>query len=160
MTISLVESDIAAMAVVLACCLKVLQRFTSGQWKRRFGAMGSPLIEQPGYRVLFLLVIGGVLLISVVPEAALMVSAVDAVGLDIVTILAALELRHYFTSVARIAGIPTSVAACRRIAAQLVRSCRNVIRTKPVLWLYACMWPVIWIRTLMGTIRLSPPAPV
>jgi hypothetical protein len=156
----LFESDIAAIAVVLACCLRVLQRFTSDRWKRRFGAIGSPLIEPPAYRVLFLLVVIGVLLISVLPEAAFVLSAVDAVGLDIVTILAALELRHYLTCVARIVGIPTSVAACRRVRTQVVSRCRDVIRAKPVLWLYECMWPVIWIRTLMGTMRVSPPAQV
>ena len=160
MTTWLVESDIAVIAVVLAVCLKVLQRFTSDQWKRRFGAFGSPLMGPPAYRVLLLLVVIGVLLISVLPEAAFVLTAVDAIGLDIVTILAALELRHYLSSGARIAGIPTSVAAWCRVPTQVVRRCRAVIRTKPALWLYSCMWPVIWIRTLMGTMKWSPPAAV
>jgi hypothetical protein len=108
----LVESDIAAIAVLLACCWLVLQRFTSDRWKRRFGAIGSPLIAPPAYRVLFLLVVIGVLLISVLPEAAFVLPALDAVGLDIVTIFAALELRHYLASVARVVGTPTSVAGC------------------------------------------------
>jgi hypothetical protein len=56
----LIERDIAAIAVVLACCLLVLHRFTSDRWKRRFGAIGSPLIERPAYRALFLLVVIGV----------------------------------------------------------------------------------------------------
>jgi len=154
----LVETDIAAVAVMLACCLKLLQRFTSNRWQQRFAAMGSPLMKPPAYRVLFLLVLIGVVLVSVLPEAAFMLTAVDAVGLDIVTILAALELRHYLASVAGIAGIPTSVAAWRRIPIRVVRRCRDVIRTKPVLWLYECMWPVIWIRTFMGTMRVSRPA--
>ena len=98
----LVESDIAAIAVVLACCLLVLQRFTSDRWKRRFGAIGSPLIKPPTYRVLFLLVVIGVMFISVLPEAAFVLPALDAVGLDIVTISAALELRHYLASSARL----------------------------------------------------------
>ena len=68
MRTSLVESDIAAIAVVLACCWLVLQRFTSDRWKRRFGAFGSPLIAPPAYPVLFLLVVIGVLLISVLPD--------------------------------------------------------------------------------------------
>lgn len=105
------------------------------RWKRRFRTIGSPLIEPPAYRVLFLLILVGALLISALPEAALVLPAIDAVGLDIVTILAALELRHYLASMARVAGLPT------------------VLRTHPALWLYACMWPVIWIRTLMGTMR-------
>lgn len=129
-----IETDIAAIAVVLACCLRVLERFTTGRWKHRFETIGSPLLKAPAYRVLFVLVLVGVMLISVLPEAAFVLPALDAVGLDIVTILAALELRHYLASVAR-----------------LVR-----MRTNPVLWLYACMWPVIWIRTLKGTMGVSP----
>jgi hypothetical protein len=154
----LIETDIAAIAVVLACCLLVLQRPTTDRWKHRFGAIGSPLIKPPAYRVLFLLVLIGVLLISVLPEAAFVLPALDAVGLDIVTILAALELRHYLASVARLVGIPTSVAVCLRVPVQVVSRCGDVLRTNPVLWLYACIWPVIWLRTLMGTMRVPPPA--
>ena len=78
----LVETDIAAVAVMLACCLKLLQRFTSDRWQQRFAAMGSPLMKPPAYRVLFLLVLIGVVLVSVLPEAAFMLTAVDAVGLE------------------------------------------------------------------------------
>ena len=143
----LVESDIAAIAVVLACCLLVLQRFTSDRWKRRFEAIGSPLIKPPPYKVLFFLVVIGVLLISVLPEAAFVLPAIDAVGLDIVTIFVALELRHYLVYVARLVGIPTSVVVYLRVTAQVVSRCGDVLRTNPALWLYACMWPVIWLRT-------------
>jgi hypothetical protein len=138
----LIGSDVVDIAVLLVCCLLVLQRFTTDRWKHRFRAIGSPLIEPPAYRVLFLLVVIGVLLVSTLPEAAFVLPALDAVGLDLVTILVALELRHYLASVARTVRIPTSVAA------------------SPALWLYACMWPVIWIRTLMGTMRVSLPAQV
>src|SRR5438552_16905942 len=116
----LIQSDIAAIAVVLACCLLVLQRLTSDRWKRRFGAIGSPLIAAPAYRALFLLIIIGALLISVLPEAAFVLPALDAVGLDIVTIFAALELRHYWASLGRRVGIPTSVAVYLRLPAALV----------------------------------------
>ena len=47
-----VDSDIASIAVVLACCLLVFQRFTSDRWRRRFGAIGSPLIEPPACSVI------------------------------------------------------------------------------------------------------------
>jgi len=62
------------------------------------------MMAPPAYRVLFLLVVIGLLLIAVLPEAAFVLPAVDAVGLDIVTIFAALELRHYLASVARVVG--------------------------------------------------------
>ena len=58
-------------------------------------ATRSPLIKAPAHRALFLLVIVGALLIGTLPEAAFVLPALDAVGLDIVTILVALELRHY-----------------------------------------------------------------
>jgi hypothetical protein len=106
------------------------------RWQQRLAAIGSPLLEPPVYRALFLLIVIGVVLISVLPEAAFVLPALDAVGLDIVTIFVALELRHYLVSVARPA---------------------LVLRTHPILWLYACMWPVIWLRTLMGTMRVQPP---
>ena len=143
----LIESDIPAIVVALACCLLVLKRLTSDRWKRWFGAIGSPLIESPAHRVLFLLIIIGILLISTQPEAAFVLPALDAVGLDIVTIFAALELRHYLASLARLAGIPTSVAFYLRLPAAVVSRCRDVLRMNPMLWLYACMWPLIWLRT-------------
>lgn len=106
--------------------------FRTDRWKQRLRAIGSPLLEAPTYRVLFLLVLIGVLLISVLPEAAFVLPALDTVGLDIVTIFAALELRHYWAFVARPA---------------------RILRTHPMLWLYACMWAVIWLRT--GTVRVQ-----
>jgi hypothetical protein len=54
-------------------------------------------------------------------EAAFVLPALDAVGLDIVTIFAALELRHYLASVARLVGIPTSVAVYLRVPANAPR---------------------------------------
>ena len=121
------------ITVMLACCLLVLHRFTSDRWKRRFRAIGSPLIELPPYRVLFLLVVIGVLLIAVLPEASFVLPALDAVGLDIVTIFVALELRHYLAYVARLVGIPTSGAVYLRVTAQVVSRCGDVLRTNPVL---------------------------
>ena len=76
----LVGVDFAAIAVLLACCLLALQRLTSDRWKRRFQTFGSPLIEPPAYRVLFLLVVIGVLLIAVMPEAAFVLPALIPLG--------------------------------------------------------------------------------
>ena len=153
----LVGVDFAAIAVVLACCLLALRRLTSDRWKRRFGAFGSSLIEPPAYKVLFLLVVIGVLVIAVLPEAAFVLSACDAVGLDIVTIFAALELRYYLASAARLLGIPPGVAVYLRVTAQAVIRCGDVLRTKPELSLYACVWLLIWLRMLTGTMRVSSP---
>jgi hypothetical protein len=108
------------------------------KWMDRFRAVGSPLLERRGHRVLFVLVVVGALLVATLPEAAFVLPAIDAVGLDIVTVLAALELRHYLATVGLLVGVPAGVAIYLRV---------------PGLWPYACMWPVIWIRTLMGTIK-------
>jgi hypothetical protein len=140
----LTEADIAAIAIVLACCLLVWKLST--RWKHRFGTFGSALIKAPPYRALFVLVLIGILLISTLPEAAFVLPVLDSVGLDIVTILVALELRHYLATIARLVGIPTSVAVYLRIAAQVVTRCGDVLRTNPLVWLYACMWSVIWLR--------------
>jgi hypothetical protein len=126
------ETDIAAVAVVvLACGLVVLKHFT-GRRKSRFAAISSPLIKPPSYRAMFVVVLIGVLLISTLPEAAYVLPTLDALGLDVVTFLAVLELRHYLGAFARSVRIPSGVA---------------VYVTNPALWLYACMWPLLWVRT-------------
>lgn len=154
----LVSSNIAAVAIVFACCLVVLQRFTSVQWRRRFGAIRATLNQPIAHRVLFLLLLVGILLIATLPEAAFVLPAIDAVGLDIVTILAALELRHYFSSVVRLLPIPTSVGNYLRARAQAASRCINTLRATPLLWLYACMWALMWLHTLTGRVIAPPPA--
>lgn len=144
----LIESDITAIAVIFTCCFLVWQRFTTDAWKRRWGALGSALIKPPAYRALFVLVLIGVVLVATLPEAAFLLPALDAVGLDVVTVLAALELRHYWASVARLLGISAIVAGFRRV------------QTKPELWPYQGMWLVIWVKMLSGTMRVSSPAQV
>jgi len=109
------------------------------RWKQRFRAIGSPLIQTPAYRTLFVLVILGALLIATLPEAAFVLPALDAVGLDLVTIIVALELRHYLAALA---------------PAQVVSRCRDILRTNPILWLYQSVWVLIWIRKVMGTTRI------
>jgi hypothetical protein len=125
-------------------------------------ATRSPLIKAPAYRVLFLLVVVGVLLICMVPEAAFVLPVLDALGLDIVTILVALELRHYILLLARLAGMPTSINGLRRGLAPLVsRGLAIVIApTNPNIWPCACMWVFIAFRIVMGSMRVPPQAQV
>jgi hypothetical protein len=132
-------SDIIAVAAALACCVLVLLRLAD-RWKSRLRGLASPLMRPAGYRALFLLVVVGALLISTLPEAAFVLPALDAIGLDLVTILVALELRHYIAAVT--VRIPAWIA----------------VRANPALWPYDCMWPVIWLRTLMGKMSAAPPA--
>ena len=123
-------------------------------------ATRSPLIKAPAYRVLFLLVAGGVLLICMLPEAAFVLPVLDAVGLDIVTILVALELRHYLLLLARQAGMPMSVNGLRRGLIQLVSRCLaiTIAPTNPKLWSYACMWVFMAFRLVVGSMKAAPQA--
>jgi hypothetical protein len=123
-------------------------------------ATRSPLIKTPVYRVLFLLVVVGVLLICTLPEAAFVLPALDVVGLDIVTILVALELRHYVLFLAQLAGVPTSANVFRRGPVLLVSRCLATIvaPTNPKIWPYACMWILIAFRIVMGSIKVPPQA--
>src|SRR3569833_170181 len=119
------------------------QRFIPDRWKRRIGAIRSPLMKPPTYRVLFLLVVIGIMLICLLPEAAFVLPAVDAVGLDIVTVFAALELRLYLAATAAVVGIPSGIVVYLRA---------------PALLLYACMWALIWVRMLTGTMAIGRPS--
>lgn len=121
-------------------------------------ATRSPLIKPPAYRLLFLLVMVGVLLICTLPEAAFVLPALDALGLDIVTILVALELRHYILFLARLVGVPTSVGDFRRGLAALVSRCLAIIiaPTNPNMWPCACMWILIAFRIVVGSMKVPP----
>lgn len=119
-------------------------------------AARSPFIKSPAHRILFLLIIVGVLLICTLPEAAFVLPVLDSVGLDIVTIFAALELGHYVAFLARLAGEPASVDGLRRAGSPLVSG--MIAPTNPRLWPYACLWAVVAFRIVMGTIKVSPQA--
>ena len=122
-------------------------------------ATRSPLIKAPAYRVLFLLVAAGVLLICTLPEGAFVLPAFDVVGLDIVTILVALELRHYILVLMRLVGLPTIVNGFRPGIAPLLSRCLTfmIAPTKPEMLPYACMWIRIAFRIVMGRMKVPPP---
>ena len=127
-------------------------------WLTFVRATRSPLIKAPAYRVLFLLVVVGVLLICVLPEAAFVLPVLDAVGLDIVTMLVALELRHYILLLAQLAGVPTPANGLRRGLARLASRCLAIMiaPTNPNMWPYACMWVFIAFRIVIGSLRVPP----
>ena len=137
------QAALPAIAVLLAGGLLILK--LRARWQHRFGAPKSALLETPAYRALLVLVLFGVLLVSVLPEAAFVLPALDAVGLDLVTILVAFELRHYLASMARLTRLPAwGRALVRRFGAVS-------LEPNPARLTYACMWPVIWLRTIKGT---------
>ncbi len=122
-------------------------------------AIRSPLLRAPAHRGLFLLVVTGVLLICLLPEAAFVLPALDAIGLDVATILVALELRHYALSLARLPSLRNFIDYHSGGLAAVVSRCRIIMRTSPVLWLYALMWVLIAFHTFMGRMRLSTEVP-
>jgi len=124
-------------------------------------ASRSQLIKTPGYRLLFLLVVVGVLLICALPEAAFVLPALDAIGLDIVTILVALESRHYLLCLARFVGARISLNGLRLGLVPFGSRCLAIMvsPTNPKMLPYACMWMLIALRILMGTLRGPPQAP-
>ena len=121
-------------------------------------AIRSPLIKTPAYRVLFVLVVAGVLLICGLPEAAFVLPALDAVGLDIVTILVALELRHYILLLMRLLGVRTFANGFRPGIAPLLSRCLAFViaPTKPEMLPYACMWILITFRIVIGSMKTPP----
>jgi hypothetical protein len=121
-------------------------------------ATRSPFINTPAYRVLLFLVAVGVLLICLVPEAALVLPALDAVGLDIVTIFVAFELRHYILFLAQRACVPTSLNGFRRGLAPFVSRClaTMIAPINPNMWAYAFMWILLAFCIVMGSMKVPP----
>jgi hypothetical protein len=110
----------------------------------------SRTIEPPACRVLFILVLVGLVLTSMLPEARFIIPAIDVVGLDIVTILVALELSHYLMFVGRMLGVPKLVAVYHHAPGPAVARARDICRTNPRLWLYACSWAWISLLAFLG----------
>jgi len=158
MTNSQIVAVLCIAAVVVACRLLLSRRSALQRWQGRLGAIGSPLIEPPTSRVLFLLVVVGVLLICIVPEASFILPALDAVGLDVVTILIAFELRHYLAHVARMLSTSRSVAAVRGLARVAIR-CRTGVPAGPVFWLCYGLWAVMFVRALMASTSMAAALP-
>jgi len=154
----LTEADVAAFTAVLTCCLLVWKLST--RWKHRFGTFGSALIKTPAYRALFVLVLIGVLLIGMLPEAAFVLPTLDTVGLDVVTILVAFELRHYLFSVARLVGGRTSANGLRGGVVPIVSRCLAfvVAPTKPEMLPHTCAWLLVACRSVMGSVKVPPQA--
>jgi len=122
-------------------------------------ATRSQLVKTPGYRLLFLLVVVGLLLICMLPEAAFVLPTLDAVGLDIVTIWAGFELRHYILFLARLSGMPT-LNVIRRGLGPPVGRCLSFILapTKPEMLPCACVWMLIAFRVVVASLRVPPQA--
>jgi len=147
----LITIAIGSIAAVLLCRALRSQRSPIEQWRHRLGAIRSPIMNPAAYKVLLIFVVVGVLLIAVLPESVFVLPALDAIGLDIATILVALELRHYLTTVRRLIRIRSVLALCRHGPEQLVHRFRETLRSNPALQGYAVLWLLIITRWMLET---------
>lgn len=108
-------------------------------------------------RLLLVAVLLGVAAAALAPEAGLLLSAVDVVGLDVVTILVALELRHYIATCARLAAAPLGrVISCMSPLpvfgpyATLIRACparsSNIVSWALLFPALAMTWLILVLR--------------
>lgn len=77
---------------------------------------------------------------------------------DIVTILVALELRHYILVLMRLVGVPTLIRGFRPRMTPLLSRCLAflIAPTKPEMLPYVCMWIVIAFRIVIGGMKVPP----
>jgi hypothetical protein len=108
----LIEIGVLSIAALVLWRVLTPQHSPIEQWSRRFGVIRSPMMKPPAYKMLLILVIFGALLITVLPESAFVLPALDAVGLDITTVLAsrigAASLPDESTGTHRSSGCPTA----------------------------------------------------
>ncbi|MGH8254685.1 MAG: hypothetical protein ACRET0_00525 [Steroidobacteraceae bacterium] len=142
--------SVGVAAIVVALLILIFsKRSAAERWKRLFRALRSPLIESPRFRALFLVVTVGILLVSLVPEAAVLIAAVDTLGLDIVTIMVAVELGRYLTAISRSLGVSAIASECRRQAGRILGCRAFVLSARPALWPYACLSLLVALYTLI-----------
>jgi hypothetical protein len=84
--------------------------------KRNASGASAALPGMPGSlrRALLVLIVVGLVLIATMPEAFFVLPAFDAVGLDVATILIALELQGYLQGVFRLVASPAIRLLWRR----------------------------------------------
>ena len=87
-----------------------------------------------------------------------MLPVFDAIGLDIVTILVAFELRHYILVLMRLVSVPTLVNAFRPGIAPFLSRCLAfmIAPTKPEMLPYACTWILIAFGVVMSSMKAPP----
>ena len=87
---------------------------------RRRERTSESLMRGPLSRILLLLVVVGLVVIAMTPEVWFVLPAFDAIGLDVVTILVALELQRHFQGALRLVGFPAMRHSCHRVLSVLL----------------------------------------
>ncbi len=120
---------------------------------RKHGASGTnapSMMPRPLYRALVVLIVIGLVVIVTVPDALLVLPAFDAVGLDVVTVLVALELQRYSQEVLRLVALP----ALRRLGRRARHACLNLAVMAPTVTRYTLISAVsgMYLVMLAGTV--------
>lgn len=116
-------------------------------WSSFHGRGAMPLSRWE--RLLLVAVIVGVAAAALAPEAGLLLSAVDAIGLDAVTILVAFELRHYISTSARLAAAPLGRVVSCGSPLPVFAPYVGLIRTCPARRSHVVFWPLLFSALAM-----------
>jgi hypothetical protein len=118
------------------------------RWRQSSNRSGSGFVASSrGQMVLLIAIVLGIALASFMPEASVLLSAVDAIGLDFVTILVALELRYYLAIVFRIGAAPLLRSIYRLGPIPICEPYTEVMRACPTLRCYVVIWPIFVLAT-------------
>jgi len=123
------------------------------RWQRRLDSYRSPLVKPLAYRVLLVLVVAGIVMICFVPESALILPALDAVGWDVVTLFVVFELRHYLASLARAVDFRALVSRAR-LAAYAAWLYRVSLAMTPGVRFHLILWPFILGAVAIETVKV------
>jgi hypothetical protein len=137
--------NILALVALVAALIRVVRR-------RRLVPAGSLLIPRQVYWALLLLTVLGLVLMATTPEATISVlPAFDAVGLDIATILVALELRRYLDAAIRLTAFPMLRALHRRLIYRTlhIMAMGPLLRCYAISGVLAAVWVLILVRVTL-----------
>jgi hypothetical protein len=126
----------------------------SERWRRRFNYFRSPLLRPATHRILLILVVVGIVLIATVPESALILPALDAVGWDVVTLFVVFELRHHFGDLAHLVRLPAVMPLLRFVRARVVSRFKVVLIGSPLRPYYHIPGPFILAAVLIEAVRV------
>jgi hypothetical protein len=142
-------AGVIVAGLALAWLLLLLKAHESSFW----GALQQlfPALRSSRWQVALTLAIAiGIGLIVLMPEANVVFAAVDAAGLDLVTVLIALELRQYIVIGYQLALAPVLRIVYRLGPVPIFEPYADLLRGCPSLRPYVVIWP-LFVIALSGT---------
>ena len=116
-------------------------------------AADSRVLPKPVHRTLLVLIVIGLLCIALMPEAWFVLPAFDAIGLDVVVALTALELGRYWSGAMRLVAARHVHALGRRLL-QVYVNLPSLRSTTPY-YAIAALWLIVGAKVALHT--LLPP---